>query len=371
MIRNSKPLKLFKQKKQFDYWILIFAVFSSLFGILMIFESSNVVAFKQFGDKYYFVKEQLKWFSLGMISLILTAVISYKRFYRWSFALLIFTLVSLLAVFIPGLGVKTLGASRWLKLGFINFQPAELAKIVMIFYLSAWFSSKEKKRLLPFILLTALVIGLVVVQPDLGTAIILTLIIITLYFLSEAPLWHFLLLIPMSISAILGLIVTSSYRFKRLTTFLNPNTDPLGASYHIRQILISLGSGGFWGLGLGSSRQKYQYLPEASTDSIFAIVGEELGFLGSAIFIILSFIFLYRLFLVAKRAQDRYGRLLAAGIFTLFASQIFINLGAIVAIFPLTGVPLPFISYGGSNLIVSLIGIGIILNISRNSATKI
>lgn len=359
-------IKLIKQKRKVDYWIVVFAITFSLFGILMIFESSNVVAFKQFGDKYYFVKEQLKWFSIGILSLILTSVISYKRFYNWSVAFLIFTLISLVVVFIPGLGVKALGASRWLKIGFINFQPGELTKLSIIFYLSAWFVNHEKKRLLSFLLLTGLVIGLVVLQPDLGTAIILGVIIITLYFLSGASIWHFLILVPVSVLTIFGLIFSSSYRFKRLTTFLNPNVDPLGASYHIRQILISLGSGGLLGLGLGSSLQKYQYLPEASTDSVFAIVGEELGFVGSAIFIIASFIFLYRLFLVAKKSQDRFGRLLSAGIFTLFASQMLINLGAIVAIFPLTGVPLPFISYGGSNLVVSLTSIGVMLNISRN-----
>lgn len=370
MIRHSGPLKLFKQKKQFDYWILAFAIFFSLFGILMIFESSNVAAFKEFGDKYFFVKEQLKWFAIGVAGLSAAAFISYKRFYQWSFILLLITIISLMAVFIPGLGIKTLGASRWLKFGIVKFQPSELAKLVMIFYLSAWFSNKEKSRLLPFLLLTSLVVGLVVLQPDLGTAIILTLIAVILYFLSGAKLWHFLLLLPAVLISVLGLIMTSAYRLRRFTTFLNPNLDPLGASYHIRQILLSLGSGGFWGLGLGSSRQKYQYLPEASTDSIFAIMGEELGFIGNTIFIILCIIFLYRLFLVAKNTQDKYGFLLASGVFTLFASQLLINLGAIVAIFPLTGVPLPFISYGGSNLVISLTAIGIILNISRSLTPK-
>ncbi|MBI3379871.1 cell division protein FtsW [Candidatus Gottesmanbacteria bacterium] len=370
MIRQSSPFKLFKQKKQFDYWILTFAILFSLFGILMIFESSNVIAFKQFGDKYYFIKEQLKWFGLGLIGLIVTSFISYKRFYNWSFPLLILTIISLLMVFIPGVGIKTLGASRWLNIGFIKFQPSEMAKLVIIFYLSAWFSNKETSRLLPFLLLISLVVGLVVIQPDLGTAIILTFIAIILYFLSGAKIWHFLMLIPAILFSVLGLIITSVYRFRRFTTFLNPNSDPLGASYHIRQILISLGSGGFWGLGLGSSRQKYQYLPEASTDSIFAIVGEELGFIGSAVLIILIIFFLYRLFLIARKAQDRYGFLMASGIFAFFASQMLINLGAIVALFPLTGVPLPFISYGGSNLVVSLTVVGIILNISLNQNQK-
>lgn len=371
MVHQIKSLKLFKQKKQFDYTTLILTILLSLFGLLMIFESSNVVAFKEFGDKYFFIKEQFRWFIVGLVGLSVASVISYKRFYQWSFPFLIITIISLIAVYIPGLGIKTLGASRWLKFGFLKFQPSELAKLIMIFYLSAWFSKKEYSRLLPFLLLISLVVGLVILQPDLGTAIILTFIAMSLYFLSNAPIWHFLMLIPAVLISIVGLIVSSAYRFQRLTTFLNPNIDPLGASYHIRQILLSLGSGGFLGLGLGSSRQKYQYLPEASTDSIFAILGEELGFIGSVIFIIINIIFLYRLFMVAKKAQDRYGFLMASGIFTFFASQIIINLGAIVALSPLTGVPLPFISYGGSNLVVSLTAIGIILNISRNSFSKV
>lgn len=370
MIRNSKTLRLFKQKKPVDFSILILAIFFSLFGMLMIFESSNVLAFKDFSDKYYFIKEQLKWLILGLVCLIFTSKVSYKRYYSLSFPLLIFTIITLLAVFIPGLGVKALGASRWLKLGPITFQPSELAKLTMIFYLSAWFSNKEKGRLGPFLLFTFLVVGLVILQPDLGTAIILTIIAITLYFLSGAPLWHFLMIVPAVVVSIFILIFTSAYRFRRFTTFLNPNQDPLGASYHIRQILIALGSGGFWGLGLGSSRQKYQYLPEASTDSIFAIVGEELGFIGSALLIIVSVFFLYQMVKIAKKTQDRYGFLMAGGIFTLFASHLLINLGAIVALFPLTGVPLPFISYGGSNLIISLAAVGIIINISKNIVSK-
>lgn len=332
----------------------------------MIFESSNVEAFKDFGDKYFFIKEQLKWLLMGIGAIVIMTVFPYKKLYSLSFPFLIVTIISLLMVFIPGLGVKALGAARWLKIGFIRFQPSEMAKLAMIFYLSAWFSKKEKGRLMPFVLLTGLVVGLVILQPDLGTAIILSLIAIVMYFISGAPIWHFLLLVPTVILGTLVLIITSAYRFRRLTTFLDPNMDPLGASYHIRQILISLGSGGFWGMGLGSSRQKYQYLPEASTDSIFAIIGEELGFIGCIIFILLNIVFLYRIYKTAKRTSDKYGFLMASGIYTLFASHILINLGAIVALFPLTGVPLPFISYGGSNLVISLTAIGILLNINRN-----
>lgn len=369
-MKRLRPLTLLKQRRQIDFWILIFAISFALFGILMIFESSNVAAFRDFGDKYHFIKDQSVWFSIGLVCLVIASVIPYKKYYLFSVPLLIVTVISLLAVFIPGIGVKAYGAKRWVSLGPINFQPAELAKLTLIFYLSAWLESKEKKRLVPFLLLLSLIVGLVVLEPDLGTGVILTTIAIMMYFLSGASLWEFLLLIPIAIVSVLILIVSSPYRFKRLTAYFNPNLDPLGSSYHIRQVLITLASGGIYGLGVGASRQKYQFLPEATTDSIFAIIGEEFGFIGAFVLIILFGIFLYRIFKVAKKTTDRYGFLLASGIFLLFVSQLVINLGAIVALLPLTGVPLPFISYGGSNLVVSLTAVGIILNISRYGVSK-
>lgn len=336
----------------------------------MIFESSNVAAFKDFGDKYHFVKDQIIWFFMGLCSMVIVSFIPYKKYYYWSLPLLLLTLFFLLAVFVPGLGIKAYGARRWVGFGSLTFQPAELAKMVLIIYLSAWFSNREKGRLPPFLLLSSLIVGLVILEPDLGTAVIMIIISIMIYFLSGASLWQFLALIPVTALSILGLSVSSPYRLRRLTTFLDPNSDPLGASYHIRQILITLGSGGLYGIGLGASKQKYQFLPEATTDSIFAIIGEEFGFIGAMILIILFMIFLYRILQIAKRTPDKQSYLMASGIFVLFACQFIINLSAIVVILPLTGVPLPFISYGGSNLIISLTAVGILLNISKYVVDK-
>lgn len=360
-------VRLITQKRNFDVWILVLTVFLIIFGLIMIFESSNVSAYRDFGDKYHYVKEQFIWSIVGFTGLLTAFLIPYKKFYNWSVPILIGTIIFLIVVFIPGIGIKTYGASRWIGFRSINFQPSELAKLTVIFYLSAWFSNKERGRLMPFLLLLGLIVGLVVLQPDLGTAIILSLISMMLYFLSGAPIWQFAMLIPCMLFATIGLAVSSPYRFKRLTTFLNPNSDPLGASYHIRQILIALGSGGWMGIGLGASRQKYQFLPEATTDSIFAIIGEDFGFIGSVVLLVIILIFLYKIYQVAKHAPDRHSYLLASGIFILFASQVTINLGAIVSLLPLTGVPLPFISYGGSSLVVAMTAIGIILNISRRS----
>lgn len=366
-MKRYTSVRLFKQRRHTDFWIAILAITFSLFGLLMIFEASNVAAFRDFGDKYYYVKEQVIWFIFGIIGLLVTSLIPYKKYYQISLPLFIATIIFLIAVFIPGIGVKALGASRWIKLGIINFQPSELAKLSLIFYLAAWFSNPEKKRLTAFLLLMLVIIGLVIAQPDLGTAIILLMIAIIMYLFSNAPIWHFLMLIPISIGGIILFAVSAPYRVKRLITFLNPDVDPLGASYHIRQILISLGSGGLFGVGIGASTQKYEFLPEATTDSIFAIIGEEFGYIGAVLFITLLIIFFFRIFQVAKKTPDRFGGLLAGGVLALLLCQFAINLGSIVAILPLTGVPLPFISYGGSNLVVTLTSIGILLNISKHS----
>ncbi|OGG06518.1 cell division protein FtsW [Candidatus Gottesmanbacteria bacterium RIFCSPHIGHO2_02_FULL_40_24] len=364
-MKKSKNLTYLTQKKKSDFWLLLLTFAFTFFGILMIFEASNVAAFVSFNDKFHFVKDQFLWAVLGFILLIIFSKIHYRKLFVMAVPMLTVTIIALIAVLIPGIGIKALGARRWINLSFFSFQPSELAKISLILYLSAWFTNKEKGRFFHFLFLTGLIVGLVILQPDLGTAVILTAIFLAVYFISNAPLFHFLILLPGAILSVIFLALISPYRYQRLMTFFDPNRDPLGASYHIRQILISLGSGGFIGLGLGASRQKYQYLPEATTDSIFAIIGEEAGFLGTSFIILLFIVFLYRIYLIVKHSPDNYARLLSSGILSLMAFQIIINLGAMVAIFPLTGVPLPFFSYGGSNLIVTLFSVGILLNISK------
>ena len=207
-------------------------------------------------------------------------------------------------------------------------------------------------------------------EPDLGTAIIICLIAVSLYFLSDAPLWHFAILAPLFTASGFFLAIFSPYRFRRLSSFLNPDLDPLGASYHIRQVLLALGSGGLFGVGLGKSLEKFDYLPEATTDSIFAIIGEEIGFVGGVMIILVFVFILWRGIRIAKFAPDRFGFLLAYGICSWIGIQAMVNLGAMVALIPLTGVPLPFISYGGSNLIATLSGVGILLNISKQGLAK-
>lgn len=362
MKRTIKTLTL---PSKYDVLLVVMVILFSVFGLIMIYEASNVAAYHDFSDKYHYVREQSMWLIIAIVSMLLGSKIPYKKYYYASVPLLIVTIILLIAVFLPGIGIKAQGAQRWISIAGLNFQPSELAKLSVILYLSSWLSSREKGRLTAFILLLSLILGLIILQPDLGTAIILGTVFFIIYFLSGSPLWHFFMLTPAAILSILLLALKSPYRYARLTAFLNPDNDPLGVSYHIRQILISFGSGGFWGVGLGASRQKYQFLPEATTDSIFAIIGEELGFIGAGFVILAFFFFLFRIFKIVKNSPDKFSFLLGGGIFAYFGCQILINLGSMVALFPLTGVPLPFISYGGSNLIISMYAVGILLNISK------
>jgi cell division protein FtsW len=269
-------------------------------------------------------------------------------------------------VLIPGIGSTVYGARRWINFGFFSFQPTELAKIAVILYLSSWFLYKERKRFLHFILILGSIIGLTMLQPDLGTSLIIFSLFISIYFISGENLKYLYAFFPVALVGILGLILTSPYRLKRLMSFLDPSADPEGSSYHIRQILISLSSGGIFGRGFSNSRQKYQFLPEAHTDSIFAIIGEEVGFIGGFLLISLYIFLLYSIYRVALKSKDRFGFLLSGAILTLLSLQAIINLGGMVAIMPLTGVPLPFISYGGSSLLIFYSLMGIVISVARN-----
>lgn len=343
-------------------------LFLTIFGLFMIYDASSFVAFRDFSDKYHYVKDQIFWITLGFVSLAFFANFNYKRFYNLAVPALITSIALLVMVFIPGIGLKLLGARRWIDFRFFSLQPSEIVKLTLAIYLATWFSTKEKNRLPAFLLLLALVLGLVILEPDMGTAVIILVEAIALYFLSGASLVIFFILTP--VIGVLGflLAILQPYRAARLATFFNFNQDVGASSYHVRQILIALGSGGLTGVGLGNSLQKYAYLPESTTDSIFAIIAEELGFVGAVGIILVFLLIIWRGFLIARNAPDLFGKLLAGGITTFLAAQILINLAAQTALLPLTGIPLPFISHGGSALIINLSSIGILLNIRKQSA---
>lgn len=351
-----------------DLILLLISLGLVVFGLLMVYNASVVSAYEDFGDKYYFLKHQSIWAALGFLAAIVVIKVDYHYWQRFVPYFLIITLILLAAVFIPGLGIKAYGAQRWLDFKFFTLQPAELAKLSFIFYLSSLFT--KKARLIPFLVVTGLMVVLVMLQRDLGTAVVISLTGLAIFFLSGGPILQIASLIPVGLIALGVLIITSPYRKARFLTFLDPTQDTLGRAYHINQVLIALGSGGLFGLGLGESRQKYEYLPEVTTDSIFAVIGEELGFIGALILITAFLGVIYRGFKIAQKAPDRFGQILAGGVTSWLAVQVFINLASMSSLFPLTGVPLPFISYGGSSLVMVMVGMALLLNISTFSSTS-
>jgi len=335
----------------------------SIAGLFFVFEASYIRAFNDFGDSFHYLKVQALWILLGTTVMIVLSFLNYHKWYYFAFYLMLGALILLFLVLIPGLGTKVGGARRWI----FGFQPSEIAKFATIIYLSSWFLTKERKRFFSFAILLGLLMFLILLQPDMGTATIIFGISIIVYFLAGVELKYLFFLIPVAAASFAMLAQLAPYRLRRLVAFFDPSADPLGITYHINQITISLANGGLFGQGFGASKQKHLYLPEAHTDSIFAIVGEELGFIGSTIFIgAFVFLILY-LFRIAEKAPDRFGRLLAGSIFGFFGLQTLVNLGAMVHIIPLTGVPLPFISYGGTNLLLCFSLMGILLNIAKQT----
>lgn len=362
--RSAGKISLRLQSRRIDKGLLFVVLGLVVFGVVMVFNASVAEAQRFFGDEYFFAKRQIVWAFFGFLGLFVFSKIDYKLYEKLSLPLFLAAVFLLVLVFIPGLGQSALGAARWIVFKGVVVQPSEFAKLTVIIYLAAVL--KKKNSFIRFVFPVAVVLTLVVLQPDLGTAVNIALIGLVVYFISGAPLLWFLGIVPAGALAGLILGLTSDYRRERIMTFINPSIDPLGASYHVRQVLIALGSGGFWGLGLGQSRQKYFFLPKPATDSIFAVIGEELGFVGGAA-VVVAFLFLVaRGFSISGRVADPFGRMVAGGITFWIGIQAFVNLSAMVGILPLTGIPLPFISYGGSSLIILLISAGILLNISKH-----
>lgn len=355
------------KNRQLSNILIFLPLILSLVGLFFVFESSSIKSFSETGSSFYFLKLQFIWVIIGLVVMFLFSAFDYHKLYYFSFVFMLATIVFLILVLIPGIGQQAGGARRWIDLGVINFQPTELAKFSVVIYLSAWFINREQKRFFSFLFLLGLLMFLIILQPDMGTAIIIFLLSVIVYFLAGVQLSYLFFLIPASFAAFLVLVKMSPYRFKRFLAFMNPSSDPLGIGYHINQILISLGNGGLLGQGLGASRQKYLFLPEAHTDSIFAIIAEEFGFIGSLFLIIGFIVLILNIYRVMEKAPDRFGKLLAGGIFGYFCLQIVINLAGMTNMIPLTGVPLPFISYGGSNLFVSYALLGILINISKRT----
>ncbi len=354
-----------KQKKPLDLILLSTVAALVLFGLVVVYDVSIAHASQDFGDSYYYIRQQIIWVILGVAVALFFANFDYHHLRKLSPLALLASLIMLVAVFIPGLGTSAGGAHRWLNIGIGTLQPAELVKLTSVIWLAAIFEKGPKLKLLVgLVVIVVAIMG--ILQKDLGSTIVFVLTSLIIYIVSGGAIIQLLLLAPLGIIGLLALILTSEYRKKRVAAFLDPFSDPQGFTYHISQVLIALGSGGFLGLGLGQSRQKF-YIPEVTTDSIFAVIGEELGFVGAAVLIALFIGLVLRGFKIAEEAGDQFGRVLAIGLTSWLGIQAIINLSAMVAFMPLTGVPLPFISYGGSALVANLMAVGILLNISKKS----
>ena len=351
-------------KPGYDKGVFFLTLIFLVLGIIAVADSSAPLALNTFSDSFYFVRQQLIWAGIGLVLLFTALKIHYSFWKKIAYPLFGLSVLFLILVLVPGLSTKIYGARRWLDFGLFTFQPYEVVKLSLIVLFAKF--AEEKRKIWFYLLLLALVALLIMLEPDLGTTVIVLLIGFAQIFISGANVLY--ILAGLVGGGLLGAlaIIFSSYRRERLLTFLNSTTDPLGSSYHIRQILLAVGSGGLFGVGLGQSRQKYLFLPEVATDSVFAIIAEEIGFVGAIILIGLFTLFIYRMFKIAGRAPDVFARVIAVGVVSWIGGQMILNIAAMTAVVPLTGIPLPFFSYGGSHLTMQLLAIGILLNISRH-----
>ena len=343
-------------------------------GLLAVYSSSFAIAYHLYGDTNYFVARQAVFALVGLGALVFFMRLNYTQLRTLSVPMLALALLGLLAVLVPGIGVERNGAARWLELGPVSFQPSEFAKLAVIIYISAWLASRGQQinrfslGFVPFVLMLGVIGGLVIAEPDMGTTIIILLTASTLFFVAGAPLSHLGLLIAVAGIISYAVLQQRDYQMDRLVSFVDPGADPQGNGFQIIQLLIALGSGGPLGLGWSESRQKFFYLPGSHTDGVFAILGEELGFVGLMAILGLFAFFVYRGLRVTMRSQDKFATLLCIGIVSWIAYQTLINIGGITRTIPLTGVPLPFLSYGGSSLITLMAGVGVLLSVSRYSS---
>lgn len=338
-------------------------------GLVAVADASAPQALASFNDRYYFLKQQAAWAGIGVVIFFVFAKIKYAFWEKLAVPLFGVSVLLLVLVLIPNFSYKALGARRWLDLGFFSFQPSELIKLTLIMYFAKLI--KVGKAPASYFIPLVIILVLIMLQPDLGTAVIISLIALSQIFVSGINFLYFLGSLVLGALVAIGLILISPYRRERLQTLLTPSIDPLGAGYHIRQILLALGSGGIFGVGIGASRQKYLFLPEAATDSIFAVIAEETGLIGGIVLISLFTFFIFRGFRIAALAPDKFAQGLAVGITAWIGAQFFLNIASMTAITPLTGIPLPFFSYGGSSLVMILAACGILLNISSYGNKKI
>lgn len=354
-------------------WILGILV---VFGLVMLSSAGTIEGQRRFGDAYYFVRHQLLFGVLpGLAAMYLLSRIPYLFWKKVSLILLAAGFGLMLLVFVSGLGLTLNGAESWVSVAGYTFQPVELLKLVLIIYLAAWCSGRDERTrkwaygITPFLIVMGLAGALLVLQPDLGGLILIAVIGLGVYFLAGVPVRDLAIVVLVALVAVSALVAFEPYRLNRIKAFIDPSVDPRGISYQVNQSLIAIGSGGLWGVGYSDSTQKHGFLPETIGDSIFAIIAEELGLLGSLFTIGLFLALFHTLVSIAKASSDRFGRLYVLGVAVWITTQAFINIAAVSGIAPLTGLPLPFISYGGTATITLLAAMGIVWNLARSQDT--
>ena len=345
-----------------------------LLGLTMVLSASFASSLANDVSPFLYVKKQAVWAVLGVVAFITFSRLDYRKLKGWGYLGIVVVFVLLLAVLIPGLGTTAGGSSRWLTLGPLSLQPSELAKIALILFIADVFSRKDpdamqelSHTLLPVIPVLGVLALLIMAQPDMGTTMLVGVIGFGMLFLSGAPLRYLGALGAVGGAVTVFGALAEPYRRARVLSFLNPWADPLNTGYQTIQSLIAMGSGGFFGVGIGASRQKWLYVPNAHTDFIYAILGEELGFLGTVVVLGMFTFLAYLGIRIARNAPDRFGMYIAAGITIWVAFQALVNMGAVTASLPITGVPMPLVSFGGSSLVVTLVGMGILTNIAKQS----
>lgn len=357
-----------------DIVLLLVTLILVTVGTVMIYSSSSIIAAAKYQDGQHFLKKQLLFVLLGITGMIILTRFPYQQMKKLAYPGIVLSAVLLALLFIPPLGVRAGGAARWLNLGFMSFQVTEAVKIVMVLFLAHFLTRKSqhikdfRKGVVVPLLVAAPILGLIVLEPDFGTAAIITMILLLMLYLAGGRLVHLLGLAAAVAPVGLWLVIHYSYRMRRLTAFLEPWADPQGSGFQIIQSLLSFGSGGAFGVGLGDGMQKLFYLPEPHTDFILSVIAEEGGFIAVLAVLALFTVFVVRGFLIAFKAPDAFGTLLAAGLTMVVALEAFINIAGVMGLIPLKGLALPFLSYGGTALIMSMVATGILLNISSQEA---
>ncbi|GGI97168.1 stage V sporulation protein E [Alicyclobacillus cellulosilyticus] len=365
---------MYAKVRQSPDWVILWATLVLLsIGVVMVHSASSVLSQQKFGDAFYYAKRQVLWAALGVGLMWWMSRVDYHRLRAWAPYLAGASFLLLTVVLVPGVGVNRNGSQAWLGVGPFGIQPSEFAKLALVVFLAHYLADAGERvqsltrGFLPPLMMALTAVGLIMLEPDLGQSVVIVGATVILLFAAGARVGHLLGLAGTGAVAFAVLVAMAPYRMARITSFLNPWQDPLGSGYQVIQSLYALGSGGLLGLGLGHSRQKYLYLPEPQTDFVYAILGEELGFLGAAAVLTLFAVLVWRGFRTAALAPDEFGTLLAAGITGILAVQVLVNVGVVTGSIPATGVTLPFLSYGGSSLTLMLTGVGILLNISRQA----